>query len=262
LRCFADGGVTHVEGSVDPIRDAETVEIELMLADLESLERRAVQLVKRARGGEKEAKAQIEVIDPILVALREGRPAREVAVPGDRQKILKGLQLLSAKPILYVANVDEASAASGNAHSQQIAAYAVARGARSVIIAAAIEAELAQLDEAEEKREFLVSLGLQETGLARVIRAGYALLRLVTFFTAGPKESRAWTVEQGTRAPQAAGKIHSDFERGFIRAETIAYEDFVAYEGEQGAKDAGRMRLEGAAYIVRDGDVMHFRFNV
>jgi hypothetical protein len=262
LRCFEGGDVTHVEGSVDPIRDAETVEIELMLADLESLERRALQMVKRARGGEKEAKAQIEVIDPVLAALREGRPAREVVIPEDRQKILKGLQLLSTKPILYVANVDEASAASGNAHSHRIAEYAAAHGARSVIIAAAIEAELAQLDEADEKREFLASLGLEETGLARVIRAGYALLRLVTFFTAGPKESRAWTVEQGTRAPQAAGKIHSDFERGFIRAETIAYEDFVAYGGEQGAKDAGRLRLEGAAYIVRDGDVMHFRFNV
>jgi hypothetical protein len=262
LRCFEGGDVTHVEGSVDPIRDAETVEIELMLADLESLERRALQMVKRARGGEKEAKAQIEVIDPVLAALREGRPAREVVIPEDRQKILKGLQLLSTKPILYVANVDEASAASGNAHSHRIAEYAAAHGARSVIIAAAIEAELAQLDEADEKREFLASLGLKETGLARVIRAGYALLRLVTFFTAGPKESRAWTVEQGTRAPQAAGKIHSDFERGFIRAETITYEDFVAYGGEQGAKDAGRLRLEGAAYIVRDGDVMHFRFNV
>ena len=262
LRCFADGDVTHIEGSVDPIRDAETVETELMLADLESLERRAPLLVKRARGGDKEAKEQIEVVDPVLAALREGTPARDVIIGAERLKTLRSLQLLSTKPILYVANVDEASAASGNAQSHRITEYAAARRAPSVVIAAAIEAELAQLAEADEKQEFLVSLGLDETGLARVIRAGYALLRLVTFFTAGPKESRAWTVEQGTRARQAAGKIHSDFEKGFIRAETIAYEDFVAYGGEQGAKDAGRMRLEGATYIVRDGDVMHFRFNV
>ncbi len=262
LRCFSDDDVTHVEGSVDPIRDAETVETELMLADLESLERRAVLLAKRARGGDKEANAQMGVVDPVLEALREGRPARDVVVLEDRRKILNALQLLSTKPILYVANVDEANAASGNAQSRQVAEYAAARGARSVVISAAIEAELAQLADRGERDEFLASLDLDETGLARVIRAGYALLRLVTFFTAGPKEAHAWTVEHGTRAPQAAGKIHSDFEKGFIRAETIAYEDFVAYGGEQGAKDAGRMRLEGATYIVRDGDVMHFRFNV
>jgi GTP-binding protein YchF len=262
LRCFADGNVTHIEGSVDPIRDAETVETELMLADLESLERRALPMVKRARGGDKEAKTQIEIIDPVLAALREGMPARDVVISEDRKKALKALQLLSAKPILYIANVDEASAASGNAESRRVAEYAAARGARSTVISAAIEAELAQLAEADEKREFLASLGLDETGLARVIRAGYELLRLVTFFTAGPKESHAWTVEQGIRAPQAAGKIHSDFEKGFIRAETIAYEDFVLHGGEQGAKDAGRMRLEGVDYIVRDGDVMHFRFNL
>jgi GTP-binding protein YchF len=261
LRCFADANVTHIEGSVDPIRDAETVETELMLADLESLERRALHLVKRARGGEKEAKIQLAVVDPVLAALRDGKPASDATIGAEQQKTLKALQLLSAKPVLYIANIDEGNAASGNAESRRVAEYAAARGARSVIISAAIEAELAQLTDVE-KDEFLSSLGLAETGLARVIRAGYALLRLVTFFTAGPKEAHAWTVEQGTKAPQAAGKIHTDFEKGFIRAETIAYADFAAYGGEQGARDAGRMRLEGADYVVQDGDVMRFRFNV
>ena len=261
LRCFADADVTHIEGSVDPIRDAETVETELMLADLESLERRALHMVKRARGGEKEAKRQLAVVDPVLAALREGKPVRDVTIGAEQQKTLKTLQLLSAKPVLYIANVDEGNAASGNSESRRVAEYAAARGARSVMISAAIEAELAQLTDAE-RDEFLASLGLAETGLARVIRAGYALLRLVTFFTAGPKEAHAWTVERGTKAPQAAGKVHTDFERGFIRAETIAYADFDAYGGEQGARDAGRMRLEGADYVVQDGDVMRFRFNV
>jgi len=261
LRCFADANVTHIEGSVDPIRDAETVETELMLADLESLERRALHMVKRARGGEKEAKAQLAVVKPVLAALREGKPVRDVTIGVEQQKTLKALQLLSAKPVLYIANVDEGNAASGNSESRRVAEYAAARGARAVMISAAIEAELAQLTDAE-RDEFLASLGLAETGLARVIRAGYALLRLVTFFTAGPKEAHAWTVERGTKAPQAAGKVHTDFERGFIRAETIAYADFAAYGGEQGARDAGRMRLEGADYVVQDGDVMRFRFNV
>ena len=262
LRCFADGNVTHIEGSVDPIRDAETVETELMLADLESLERRALHLVKRARGGDKEAKSLLAVVDPVLAALREGKPAREVRVGAGQEGTLAALQLLTAKPVLYIANVDEANAVLGNAESRRAAEYAAARGTSSVMISAAIEAELAQLADAAEKGEFLASLGLAETGLARVIRAGYALLRLVTFFTAGPKEAHAWTVEQGTKAPQAAGKIHTDFERGFIRAETIAYADFAAYGGEQGARDAGRMRLEGADYVVQDGDVMRFRFNI
>jgi len=232
-----------------------------MLADLESLERRAVHMVKRARGGDKEAKVQLEVVDPVLAALREGKPGRDVIIGAERQKTLKSLQLLSAKPVLYIANVDEASAASTNADSRRVAEYAAARGAGSVVISAAIEAELAQLTDAE-RGEFLAALGLGETGLARVIRAGYALLRLITFFTVGPKEAHAWTVEQGTKAPQAAGKVHSDFENGFIRAETIAYADFAACGGEQGARDAGRMRLEGADYVVQDGDVMRFRFNV
>ena len=261
LRCFADGNVTHIEGTVDPIRDAETVETELMLADLESLERRAVHIVKRARGGDKEAKAQLAVVDPVLAALREGKPARAAVIDPGRQAILMALQLLTAKPVLYIANVDEASAASGDAESRRVAKYAAVRGASSVTISAAIEAELAQLAN-PEKGEFLASLGLEETGLARVIRAGYALLRLVTFFTAGPQEAHAWTVEQGAKAPQAAGKVHSDFEKGFIRAETIAFADFAVYGGEQGARDAGRMRLEGAEYVVQDGDVMRFRFNL
>ncbi len=261
VRCFDDGNVVHVEGSVDPIRDVEIVETELMLADLESLERRAIAIQKRARGGDKEAKALIEMIDPVLAALREGQPARN-AVAGERQKALAALQLLSAKPVLYIANVDEARAAAGNAESRRLADYAAARSAAVVVISAAIEAELAQLADAKERAEYLASLGLAEAGLDRVIRAGYTLLDLITFLTVGPKETHAWTVERGTRAPQAAGRIHSDFEKGFIRAETISYEDFVACGGEQGAKDAGRMRLEGADYLVRDGDIMHFRFNV
>ena len=262
LRCFADGNVAHVEDSIDPIRDAETVETELMLADLDSLERRETAVQKRVRGGDTEARAQLEIIEPVLMALRAGEPARGVFADAERQKQLRGLQLLSAKPVLYIANVDEASAAAGNAESRRVAQYAAARGAGSVAISAAIEAELAQLADAAERGEFLASLGLAETGLARVIHAGYALLGLVTFFTVGPKEAHAWTVEHGTKAPQAAGRIHTDFEKGFIRAETIAYADFIAHGGEQGAKDAGRMRLEGADYVVRDGDIMHFRFNL
>jgi GTP-binding protein YchF len=262
LRCFADPDVTHVEGSVDPIRDTETVETELMLADLESLERRAAAAEKRSRGGDREARALLELIEPVLLTLRAGRPARVATVDPGRRGRVRALQLLSAKPVLYIANVDEASAASGNAASRRVADHAAACGAATVTISAAIEAELAQLADAAERREFLAALGLAETGLTRVIRAGYALLDLVTFFTIGPKEAHAWTVPRGTRAPQAAGRIHSDFEKGFIRVETIASEDFAALGGEQGAKDAGRMRLEGADYIVRDGDVMYFRFNV
>jgi ribosome-binding ATPase len=262
LRCFADDDVAHVEGTIDPVRDAETVETELMLADLESLERRAATLEKRARGGDRDARALFAAMEPALAVLRAGAPARTVPVDKEARERLKSLQLLTAKQVLYVANVDEASAAAGNALSRRVAEYAAARGAAAVTISAAIEAELAELADADERRQFLSAIGLAETGLARVIRAGYALLDLVTFFTVGPKETHAWTVPRGTRAPQAAGRIHSDFEKGFIRAETIAYADFVAHDGEQGAKDAGRMRLEGADYSVRDGDIMHFRFNV
>jgi len=262
LRCFPDGDVVHVEGSVDPVRDAETVETELMLADLESLERRVLHMTKRARGGDRDARRQLDVADTVLAALREGRPARDILVGAERQKELAALQLLSAKPVLYIANVDEASAATGNAESERVAEYAAQHGAASVVISAAIEAELAQLAGVEERSEFLAVLGLDEPGLARVIRAGYALLDLITFFTLGPKEAHAWTVRRGTKAPQAAGCIHTDFEKGFIRAETIAHADFVVHGGEQGAKEAGRMRLEGADYVVQDGDVMYFRFNV
>jgi ribosome-binding ATPase len=238
------------------------VETELMLADLDSLERREPPLAKRARGGDREARAQLAVVEPAMAALRDGIPARALDLDADGQRALKSLQLLTSKPVLYIANVDEASAADGNAFSRQVAEYAAAQEAPAVAISAAIEAELATLPDEAERAEFLKALDLPETGLARVIRTGYALLDLLTFFTAGPKESRAWTIIRGTKAPQAAGRIHTDIEKGFIRAETIAYADFVAHGGEQGARDAGRMRLEGAEYVIADGDVLHFRFNV
>ncbi|HYZ35066.1 MAG TPA: redox-regulated ATPase YchF [Crenalkalicoccus sp.] len=260
LRCFEDPDVTHVEGSVDPIRDAETVETELMLADLDSLEKRAQGLVKRARGGDKEAQAQLALIEPIQAALQAGRPAR-TAVPRGEEEAARRLQLLTTKPVLYACNVEEAAAATGNAHSARVFARAEAEGARAVVVSAAIEAEISQMPEGE-RAEFLASLDLADSGLDRVIRAGYALLGLITYFTAGPKETRAWTVTQGTRAPPAAGVIHGDFERGFIAAECIAYEDYVALGGEQGAKEAGKMRVEGKEYVVKDGDVLLFRFNV
>src|SRR5438067_4800572 len=262
VRCFEDDNIVHVEGSVDPIRDAETVEMELMLADMESLERRALAAQKRARGGDREAKAQLAVIEPILAGLQDGTPARAVALPPEQQGQLKLLQLLTSKPVLYIANIDEGSVATGNDASRRVAEHAAAQGAQVVMISAAIEAELTLLADPAERREFLAALGLAETGLDQVIRAGYTLLDLVTYFTAGPKESRAWTIPRGTKAPQAAAVIHTDFEKGFIRAETIAYDDFVARGGEQGAKEAGKMRLEGADYVVKDGDVMHFRVNV
>jgi GTP-binding protein YchF len=217
---------------------------------------------KKVRGVDKEAMAQLAVMEPVLAALREGKPARTVAITSEQQPIFKALQLLSAKPVLYVCNVEEGAAAGGNAQSARVETYAEAQGAASVVISAAIEAEVAQLADDAEKRDFLATLGLAETGLARVIRAGYRLLDLVTFLTIGPTEAHAWTVPQGTKAPQAAGTIHTDFEKGFIRAETISYEDFVACGGEQGAKDAGKMRLEGADYVIRDGDILHVRFNV
>lgn len=260
LRCFEDPDVVHVEGAIDPVRDAETVETELMLADLESLEKRVPGLQKRARGGDKESAAQLALIEPIVAALSAGQPARR-AIPANEQETARRLQLLTAKPVLYVCNVNEDAAATGNAFSQQVQARAAAEGARAVVVSAAIEAEVAQLPE-DERGEFLAGLGLHDSGLDRVIRAGYELLDLVTFFTVGPKETRAWTITAGTRAPQAAGAIHGDFERGFIAAETIAYDDYVALRGEVGAKEAGRMRVEGKDYIVRDGDVMLFRFNV
>jgi len=263
LRCFEDDNITHVDGSVDPLRDAETIETELMLADLESLEKRMGPIQKKAKSGEKEAKEQMAVIEPVLALLRDGKPAR-VFEPADaeQRRIYKMLQLLTAKPVLYACNVDEDSAARGNAFSARVADKAKAENAAHVIISAAIEAEVAQLETAEEKAEFLADLGLEETGLSRVIRAGYDLLGLLTFFTVGPKEARAWTVRKGAKAPEAAGVIHTDFERGFIRAETISYDDYVACGGEAGAKDAGKMRSEGKDYVVQDGDVIHFLFNV
>ena len=261
LRCFEGGDITHVEGSIDPLRDADTVETELMLADLESLEKRHANAVKKAKGGDKEAKAQVEVMEPVLALLREGKPARVFKPSAEQKPVLDQMQLLTAKPVLYVCNVEEASAATGNALTEKVAAKAKAENASYVVVSAAIEAEVAQLPEGE-RQEFLASLGLEETGLARVIRAGYQLLNLITYFTAGPKEARAWTVRRGAKGPEAAGVIHTDFERGFICAETISYADYLACNGEQGAKDAGKMRQEGRDYVVQDGDVILFRFNV
>jgi GTP-binding protein YchF len=262
LRCFEGGDVTHVEGRVDPIADAETVETELMLADLDSLERRVPNLVKKAQQGDKEAKIEASVLGQALELLRASKPAR-LTQPRDAEeaKALERAQLLTGKPVLYVCNVDEGDAATGNALSQRVFDKAASENAKAVVISAAIEAEIATLP-AEEREAFLADLGLHETGLNRMIQAGYELLGLITFFTAGPKESRAWTVHRGAKAPEAAGEIHTDFERGFIRAETIAYDDYVQCGGEAGARDAGKLRSEGKDYVVQDGDVMLFRFNV
>jgi len=260
LRCFEDGDVTHVEGRVDPVADAETIETELMIADMESIEKRLQNLSRKVRGGDKEAVQQERLLKAALAALENGQPARTVPVDEDDAKAWKALQLLTTKPILYVCNVDEASASTGNAHSAKVIEMAAAQGAGAVLISAQIEEEISQLDE-EEAQMFLSEMGLDEAGLDRLIRAGYELLRLETYFTVGPKEARAWTIRKGTAAPQAAGVIHGDFERGFIRAETIAYADYLAGKGEAGAKEAGKMRVEGKTYIVQDGDVMHFLFN-
>jgi ribosome-binding ATPase len=262
VRCFEGGDVTHVEGRVDPIADAEVVETELMLADLDSLERRVPNLVKKAQQGDKEAKVEASVLAQALELLRASKPARLTkSKDAEEEKALQRAQLLTAKPVLYVCNVDEADAAEGNELSRRLFEKAAAEGARAVVVSAAIEAEIATLA-SDERDAFLADLGLHETGLARVIRAGYELLGLITFFTAGPKEARAWTVHKGARAPEAAGEIHTDFERGFIRAETIGYADFVKFGGEAGARDAGKLRSEGKDYVVQDGDVMLFRFNV
>ena len=260
LRCFEDGDVTHVEGRVDPVADAETIETELMLADLESIEKRLQNLTRKVRGGDKDAVQQERLLKAAQAALEAGRPARTVTVDEEDAKAWAGLQLLTTKPVLYVCNVDEAHAATGNEFSDAVAKMAEAQGAAAVVISAKIEEEISQLDP-EEAQMFLEELGLAEAGLDRMIKAGHRLLKLQTYFTAGPKEARAWTIPVGTRAPQAAGVIHGDFERGFIRAETIAYDDYVACGGEQGAKDAGKMRAEGKTYVVQDGDVMHFLFN-
>jgi GTP-binding protein YchF len=259
VRCFEDSDVTHVEGDVDPIRDIETIETELMLADLDSLEKRIVATEKKAKGGDKEAKEFFALMSRCLDLLRDGHPARVADIAPEERRIFTQLGLLSSKPVLYVCNVEEASAAKGNAFSARVEARAAEEGAVAVIVSAQIESEIATLS-ADEQSEYLDAVGLSEPGLNRVIRAGYGLLHLITYFTAGPKETRAWTIEKGTRAPQAAGVIHTDFEKGFIRAETIAYDDYVALKGEAGAREAGKFRLEGRDYAVADGDVMHFRF--
>jgi GTP-binding protein YchF len=259
LRCFEDDDITHVEGKIDPLADAETVETELMLADLDSLEKRVIALEKKARGGDKEAKESLDIVNRVLPLLREGKPARMTQIKPDEKKAFDGLNLLTSKPVLYVANVDEASAGTGNKYSAEVERRAKEEGAVAVAISARIESEIAILP-AEERTEYLEALGLHEAGLDRLIRAGYDLLGLVTYFTVGPKEARAWTIEKGTKGPAAAGVIHTDFEKGFIRAETIAYNDYVQFKGESGARDAGKLRLEGKEYVVADGDVLHFRF--
>jgi len=259
VRCFEASDVTHVENRIDPVADIETIETELMLADLDSLERRVDALEKKAKGNDKEAKETLNLVNRALVPLREGKPARLTDRKPEEEKAFHALGLLTSLPVLYVCNVEEASAATGNARSQRVAERAAAEGAGCVVISAKIEAEIAVLSR-EERTEYLAAVGLKEPGLDRLIRAGYALLDLITYFTAGPKQARAWTVTRGTRAPQAAGVIHTDFERGFIRAETIAYEDYVTLGGEAGARDSGKLRLEGKDYVVADGDVMHFRF--
>ena len=259
VRCFEDTDVTHVEGRIDPVADIETVETELMLADLDSLERRVDALAKKAKGGDKEAKEVLDLVNRALALLRDGKPARLVERKPEAERDFHMLGLLTAIPVLYVCNVEEASAARGNEFSRRVEARAKEEGAAVVVISAKIESEIAVLSRAE-RGDYLAAVGLDEAGLDRLIRAGYALLDLVTFFTAGPKEARAWTITRGAKAPQAAGVIHTDFERGFIRAETIAYDDYVACGGEAGARDAGKLRLEGKDYVVQDGDVMHFRF--
>ena len=259
VRCFEDSDITHVEGKIDPIDDIETIETELMLADLESLEKRIVPLEKKAKGGDKEAKELFDLMTRCLAPLREGKPARMAQVSADERKAFAGLGLLSSKPVLYVCNVEESAADQGNAFSEKVKARAASEGAVAVVVSAKIESEIAVLP-LEDQKDYLDAVGLAEPGLNRVIRAGYDLLHLVTYFTVGPKEARAWTIEKGTRGPAAAGVIHTDFEKGFIRAETIAYDDYVANKGETGAREAGKFRLEGKEYVVQDGDVLHFRF--
>jgi GTP-binding protein YchF len=259
VRCFEDSDITHVEGKIDPIADIETIETELMLADLDSLEKRIDPLEKKAKGGDKEARESVDLMRRALVLLREGKPARGLERKPEEEKAFHMLGLMTSLPVLYVCNVEEASAATGNNFSSRVEQRAREEGAGAVVISAKIESEIAVLPPAE-RADYLAAVGLTEPGLNRLIRAGYDLLHLITYFTAGPKETRAWTITQGTKAPQAAGVIHTDFEKGFIRAETIAYDDYVATGGEAGARDAGKMRLEGKEYVVADGDVMHFRF--
>jgi GTP-binding protein YchF len=262
LRCFEDDDITHVEGGVDPIRDAEIIETELVLADLESVEKRIPALEKKLRSQDKEAKVQMELLKRVLKILEEGKPARTLEVSDDEEKPFRMLQLITSKPIMYVCNVAEEDAKDGNEYSAKVEQKAKDEGAACVIVSAQIEEEISSLESDEEKKEFLETIGLEEAGLNRVIRTGYDLLELITFFTIGPKEARAWTVKKGSSAPKTAGVIHTDFEKGFIRSETISYTDYITNKGEQGCKEAGKMRLEGKEYITQDGDVMHFRFNV
>jgi GTP-binding protein YchF len=259
VRCFEDGDITHVEGKVDPLADVETIDTELMLADLESLEKRVVSLEKKARSGDKDSKEQLALISKALVLLQEGKPARLTQRTPEEERSFQMLQLLTAKPVLYVCNVEEASADKGNAFSARVFARAAEEGARAVVVSAKIESEIAVMS-ADDQKDFLEAVGLSEPGLNRVIREGYALLGLITYFTVGPKEARAWTIPKGAKAPAAAGVIHTDFEKGFIRSETIAFSDYVALNGEAGARDGGKLRLEGKEYVVADGDVLHFRF--
>ncbi len=259
VRCFEDGDITHVEGKVDPLADIETIDTELMLADLESLEKRVVSLEKKARSGDKDSKEQLALIQKALVLLQEGKPARLTERTAEEERSFQMLQLLTAKPVLFVCNVEESSADKGNAFSQRVFDRAAAEGARAVVVSAKIESEIAVMAQ-EDQADFLDAVGLAEPGLNRVIREGYALLGLITYFTVGPKEARAWTIAKGTKAPAAAGVIHTDFEKGFIRSETIAYADYTALNGEAGARDGGKLRLEGKEYVVADGDVLHFRF--
>ena len=261
LRCFEDDDITHVDGCVDPLRDLTTIEMELMIADMESLERRITGLEKRARSNDTEAKSTLELIKKILPLLQDGKPASAAKLQKDEEALFQQLQLLTSKPILYVCNVAESEAATGNAFTKQVFDYAKTIGAKAVVISAAIESEVAQLP-LDEQAEYLESLGLVETGLKRIIREGYSLLGLLTFFTVGPKEARAWTITQGTKAPGAAGVIHSDFERGFICAETMAYDDYIECNGEANARSAGKLRQEGREYVAKDGDIFNFRFNV
>jgi len=260
LRCFEDGDITHVEGRIDPVADAETIETELMLADMDSIERRLAGLSRKLKGGDKDLLDQDRLLRQAQAALNDGKPARTITVSADDEKQWRMLQLLTSKPVLYVCNVEESAAANGNGQSARVAEMAARQGAGAVVISARIEEEISQLD-AEEAEMFLSEMGLEEAGLDRLIRAGYALLELQTYFTVGPKEARAWTIRKGMLAPQAAGVIHGDFEKGFIRSETIAYDDYIAGKGEAGAKEAGKFRVEGKTYEVKDGDVLHFLFN-
>ncbi|MCA0406317.1 MAG: redox-regulated ATPase YchF [Proteobacteria bacterium] len=259
VRCYEDADITHVEGKIDPVADIETIETELMLADLDSLEKRIIPIEKKAKGGDKEAKESFDLMSRALTLLRDGKPARLVDVSAEQKRAFEMLGLLTSKPVLYVCNVEEASADKGNAFSARVFERAKEEGARAVVVSAKIESEIAVLA-AEEQKEYLEAIGLEEPGLNRVIREGYALLGLITYFTVGPKEARAWTIEVGTKAPAAAGVIHTDFEKGFIRAETVGFADYVAFKGEAGAREAGKFRLEGKEYVVADGDVLHFRF--